>query len=333
MLVYDLTDPRECIPEFKADFGKDRSSKPIDWAFKHNNSLAFFVEAKEVGRKLAGFDEQLADYFAKDPNVKLGILTNGAHWRFFTDVINPNVMDKEPFAKWDILADEPPPFDVLTLVRKAQFNPELIRTFAQRQRQQNLLVSELTTLLEPSSEFTKLAVANIETRNLTQAVVESWKPIVANAIPEWARQRTLTAVLTAPPPRDSIPDARESSGRIETTPEELEAFEIAKRVLGPERPVAYEDSVAYFKLHLPERRTWVFARLYMNGKVPILQVPLTLERVAELAPGRAGKSIGGWNGVVLESHHQLVEIGELLKAAYNEVKVSRRVDDSRDAAQ
>ena len=31
MLGYDLTDPRECMPEYKADFGKERSSKPIDW--------------------------------------------------------------------------------------------------------------------------------------------------------------------------------------------------------------------------------------------------------------------------------------------------------------
>ena len=88
MLGYDLTDPRECMPEHKADFGKDRSSKPIDWAFLHNGTYAFFVEAKEVGKKLSGYDEQLADYFAKEPSAKLGILTNGAQWRFFTDVVN-----------------------------------------------------------------------------------------------------------------------------------------------------------------------------------------------------------------------------------------------------
>lgn len=127
MLGYDLTDPRECVPEYKADFGKDRSSKPIDWAFSANGSRSFIVEAKEVGRKLAGFDEQLSDYFAKDPGIKLGILTNGAQWRFFTDVENPNVMDRQPFAKWDIFSDEQPPYDVITLLQKASFNAELIR--------------------------------------------------------------------------------------------------------------------------------------------------------------------------------------------------------------
>ncbi|HVJ93856.1 MAG TPA: hypothetical protein VM580_28900, partial [Labilithrix sp.] len=161
LLGYDLTDPRECVPEYKADFGKSRSSKPIDWGFKIGGAFAFFVEAKEVGRKLVGFDEQLADYFAKDPSVKLGVLTNGAQWRFFTDIVNEHVMDREPFATWDVFSDEAPPFDLFTLLQKTQFNSELIRTFAQRKRNQNLLVQELTRLLEPSPEFTKLAVANL----------------------------------------------------------------------------------------------------------------------------------------------------------------------------
>jgi hypothetical protein len=99
LLGYDLTDPRECIPEFRADFGKDRSAKPVDWAFIQNGRPLFFVEAKEAGRKLVGYDEQLADYFAKAPEAKLGILTNGVQWRFFTDVTHENVMDHEPFLK------------------------------------------------------------------------------------------------------------------------------------------------------------------------------------------------------------------------------------------
>src|SRR3954447_12932216 len=83
ILGYDLTDPRECVPEFRADFGKERSVKPIDWAFFQGGRPVFFVEAKEVGKKLPGYDEQLGDYFAKETDVKLGILTNGVQWRFF----------------------------------------------------------------------------------------------------------------------------------------------------------------------------------------------------------------------------------------------------------
>jgi hypothetical protein len=320
MLGYDLTDPRECTPEYKADFGKDRSTKPIDWGFKHGGNFAFFVEAKEVGKKLGGYDEQLADYFAKDPNVKLGILTNGAVWRFFTDVVNANVMDKEPFAKWDILSDEEPPYDVITLLQKSQFNAELIRAFAQSQRAQNLLVQELTRLLDPSPEFTKLAIANLESRNLTHAVVESWRPIVANAIQEWAKQRTLTAVLAAPASPSNKDVAVETTGKVETTVEELDAFETIKRLLGPDREIAWEDSVAYFKVHLAAKRTWVFARLFMNRKHPMLAVPLAADDVARLTPGRTINTSNGWTQVTLDSAEQLGQLGELFQAAYASIK-------------
>jgi len=324
LLGYDLTDPRECVPEYKADFGKDRSTKPIDWGFRHGGVFSFFVEAKAFGRPLAGFDEQLADYFAKDPHVKLGILSNGAQWRFFTDVVNENVMDKEPFARWDVLTDDAPPYDVITLLQKSQFNAELIRTFAQRQRAKNLLVQELTRLLEPSGEFTKLAVANIETRNLTQAVVESWKPIVANAINEWAKQRTLNAVLSQPPtPPTSSKDVESAAAKIETTQEELDAMEVVRKLLGPERAVAYEDSVAYFKIHLAEKRTWVCARLQMNKKTPTVWVPLPADQVAPLVPGRPVQASGSWTQVTLETAAQLPELGGLLRAAYAAVRQAK----------
>jgi hypothetical protein len=319
MLGYDLTDPRECIPEYKADFGKDRSTKPIDWAFLTNGTFAFFVEAKEVGKKLAGFDEQLADYFAKDPNVKLGILTNGAQWRFFTDVVNSNVMDREPFAKWDVLSEDPPPYDVITILTKAKFNPELIRAYAQRQRERNLLVGELTRLLDPASEFTRLAIENIETRKLTQAVVEMWKPIVAGALNEWARQRMLTAALTAPPAsNDNKTDGQDP--RIETTAEELHSFRVVQQLLGPERPIAYEDSVSYFKLHLFEKRTWVFARLQVDRRQPTVWVPLSVERTAELIGNREIVPTSGWSTFTLEDASELAELGELFQAAYLHVK-------------
>jgi hypothetical protein len=328
MLGYDLTDPRECIPEYKADFGKERSTKPIDWAFLHSGNFAFFVEAKEVGRKLAGFDEQLADYFAKDPNVKLGILTNGAHWRFFTDVVNSNVMDREPFATWDIFNDNQPPFDVITLLQKSQFNPELIRTYAQRQRAQSLLVSELNRLLEPAPEFTKLAIANIETRNLTQAVTESWKNIVASALNEWARQRMLTAALEQPEP--TVADAKGEAARIETTQEELDAFETVKKLLGEANPVAYEDSAAYFKIHIVDRRTWVIARLQLGRKQPLIWFPLTQERVAQLAPGKTTLSRDSWGIVMIQDPSEINELAPIFLEAYQHIKRTRTTGDSSD---
>jgi predicted type IV restriction endonuclease len=207
ILGYDMADPRQCIPEYRADFGSgQRAATPVDWAFLINDTYAFFVEAKEAGAKLRKYAEQLGMYFGKgQPHVKLGIYTTGLQWQFYTDLDTANVMDKEPFLTWNVLDDEIPS-DFLTILHKSQFNPQLVQTFARRKHHHNLLLAELNRLLEPSPEFIKLAVQNIETRHLHPKIVEEWRPILANAIQEWAKQQTLTMVLKPPeePPPPEI---------------------------------------------------------------------------------------------------------------------------------
>lgn len=324
LLGYDLTDPRECVPEYRVDFGKDRSIKPIDWAFFQNGRPIFFVEAKEVGKRLPSYDEQLGDYFAKAPETKLGILTNGLHWRFFTDVVDLNVMDKEPFLKWDVLTDEAPPYDFLTVLQKAQFNPQLIRTFAERKRAQNLLVSELNRLLEPSHDFIRLALQNIETRKLTESVLEGWKPVLANAIGEWAKQMTLSTVLNSPAGIDSAFTEGQSAAKIETTQEELDGFATVQRLLGPGRPVSYEDTVAYFKIHLPERASWVIARLYFGKRRLSVWVPLESDRIEPLVhPLVVSATEKGWASITLGTTSDLNQLGEVLCTAWDQQRSLR----------
>jgi hypothetical protein len=322
LLGYDMTDPRECIPEYKVDFGKDRSTKPIDWAFFQNGRPIFFVEAKETGRKLAGYDEQLADYFGKSVDVKLGILTNGIQWRFFTDVMHLNKMDTEPFLKWDVLADEKPPVDFLTILQKSQFNPQLIRAFAEQKRNQNLLLGEISRLLEPSSEFVRLAVSNIDTRRLTDKIIEEWKPILASALQEWVKQRMLSMALD--PAKFAEASTTDASARIETTQEELDGFSTLQRLLGPDRPVGYEDTLSYFKIHLKERYTWVMCRFYFGRKRPMVWVPLAVEDAQPLAatlPITCPQT--GWSCVTLNSTKDLESLGELLRRAYDQQKAFR----------
>ena len=213
ILGYDMADPRECKPEYRMDFGKgEKAATPVDWAFLINGAFAFFVEAKEAGAKISKYPEQLGMYFGKQPGVKgvkLGILTNGTQWQFFTDLLNDNAMDTEPFFTWDVLKDDPAlAVDILTILQKSEYNPQLVRAFAERKHHQSLLVAELNYLLEPSPEFVRLAVKNperpIETGALTQARIEAWKPILASVIQEWAKQYTLKMALERPSVGDVI---------------------------------------------------------------------------------------------------------------------------------
>jgi hypothetical protein len=176
--------------------------------------------------------------------------------------------------------------------------------------------------LEPAPEFTKLAIANIETRNLTQAVVESWKPVVASAVDEWARQRMLTAALTAP--QASANQEPTSEGvKVDTTPEELEAFATIAKLLGSDLPIAYEDSASYFKVHIANKRTWVFSRLQLGRRNPVVWVPLPPDEATPLVGGRATSSVSGWTLVTLEAPEHLIELGALFRAAHAFVMESR----------
>jgi hypothetical protein len=208
ILGYDVADPRECKPEYRADFGKgEKAATPVDWAFLIDGAFAFFVEAKEVGAKMTRYAEQLGMYFAKEPDVKLGILTNGVDWRLFTDLNHLNVMDTEPFLTWNVLEDEIIPVNFLTLLQRSRFKPQLVRTFAEGKRRRSLLVDALTRLLpEPSPEFVKLAVQGIESRNLTPKVIAEWTPILANTIQDWAKRYALAMALE-PPAAPRLPGA------------------------------------------------------------------------------------------------------------------------------
>lgn len=339
LLGYDLTDPRQCIPEFKADFGKDRSTKPIDWAFVKDKEPIFFVEAKEAGKKLAGYDEQLADYFAKEPKVKLGILTNGIQWRFFTDLVNPNVMDKEPFVKWDVFVDEQLPSDFLAILQKSEYNPNLLRTFAERTRHQNLLLGELTRLLEPSPEFTKLAVQNLETRNLTTIVIDYWKPIVANAINEWAKQRALATVISGQ--GRSNPAATDEGGKgegskgskaqIVTTQEEKDAFALISKIVQEQFPnaaIASRDALSYFTVMTQDNKRKWFIRLGVE-KQPYwiafrhLKPEQARSRVSEFEISEGGQY--GDCRVAIKSVPDISKLRSLILASYE--SESTRVAD------
>jgi hypothetical protein len=325
ILGYDLTDPRECVPEHREDFGRNRSAKPVDYAFFKDGTPIIFVEAKQVDRKLAGYHEQLGDYFAKAPGAKLGILTNGVHWQFFTDLDNENVMDKRAFVEWHVLGDDPPPWDFLTLLQKSQYNAELIRTFAQRRHQQNLLIEELSRLLEPAPEFIRLAIAKIETRNLKESVIESWKPVLKAAIAEWAKQQRLSSVLsdvavTAPPEEET-----QRPRAVETTQAELDAFAAIQRLLGPDRPVEYEDTASYFKVHLPGKAFWAVCRLYnMGERKPNIWARLSVEAVSALTPNLQVTGCGrGWSRIDLRGSEDLELLAPVLCRAWDELKASR----------
>lgn len=115
-----------------------------------------------------------------------------------------------------------------------------------------------------------------------------------------------------------------AGGRVETTQEELAAYEVIRRQLGPTRPVAYEDTVSYFKIHLAERYTWVMCRLYLGRKRPSVWVLLLQVQVQALTPGlMLSTPQEGWNCITLDASGEIDRLGDILRAAWDSQKAVR----------
>ncbi|MBP5786075.1 MAG: type I restriction enzyme HsdR N-terminal domain-containing protein [Aeriscardovia sp.] len=102
-------------PNTRADFG-----------LYLNSQLVIVIECKRLNESLDKDVSQLDEYFRPQTGqintVKVGILTNGDEFRFYTDYENHNVMDCEPY--WKFRLSELSDKDVRTLLLYATGNLE-----------------------------------------------------------------------------------------------------------------------------------------------------------------------------------------------------------------
>lgn len=95
--VFDL------VPEYAVDTGGGRDSN-VDFAIMQDGKPAILIECKSCTDTefKPRYIRQLAKYFQYTP-ARIGILTDGITYRFFTDRKERNVMDLTPFFEFDFL--------------------------------------------------------------------------------------------------------------------------------------------------------------------------------------------------------------------------------------
>ena len=101
MLGYDVYNPLEVIPEFICDIGEKKGEK-VDYAISINGTIELLIETKPMSDLLINHDVQLTRYF-NVTNAKVGILTNGVIYKFFTDLDEKNRLDSKPFLEVNML--------------------------------------------------------------------------------------------------------------------------------------------------------------------------------------------------------------------------------------
>ncbi|MFI8597136.1 type I restriction endonuclease [Rothia koreensis] len=287
VLGYDIFNPLEVVPEYTADHGTKKGEK-VDYAIMNDAEVKILIECKQLEEPLnLNHASQLFRYFSVT-NARIGILTNGRIFNFYSDLDSPNIMDRQPFLVLDLLNIDESMLPALRKITKEDFNLDSVLNSAEELKYVGALKRELATeFREPSPELVRMLMGRVSERRGTVDNLKMFAGLVSKASKQFLKERVnerLSVALKdseAPEPHDSVDagssTSEESAGPeddagkpgVVTTEEELAGYQIVKAIacseVKPQR-ITQRDSKSYFAILLDDNNRRSVARLHFNGK-------------------------------------------------------------------
>lgn len=288
VLGYDVFDPHEVVPEFTCDVGTKKGEK-IDYAILKNAEVQILIECKKLGESLnVNHASQLFRYFHVT-TARISILTNGRHYKFFTDLDAANKMDEKPFLELDLLDLDEHMVPELSKLTKSSFDLESIINSAEELKYISQIKRQLVNEFSaPTEALVKLICTRVYDGIVTQKVRDQFTALTQKGMSQFlndqindrlkhALQGSSTSIiaplavgLSAPPPvLAPTTEASESADEslVETTVEELEGFHIVRaivrKVIDVKR-IYYRDNQSYFGILVDDNNRRPICRLHFN---------------------------------------------------------------------
>lgn len=266
-LGYDVFNPSEVIPEFVCDVGVKKGEK-VDYAIRIDGDVKILIECKPVSQDLSlKHASQLYRYFSVT-DAKFAILTNGAHYKIFTDLNSSNRMDERPFFEFDLCKPRKSDFRTIAKFERTSFDVESIIETAAGLQMENAVIKALENeMTSPSDDLVRAIADKVIDGRLTPGAKAAIKRHVPNAFSAIVRDRMNDRLSSA---IDQGVDAGEpaSSSEIETTADEIEGFQIvraiAAEVVDPAR-VVMRDAKSYCAILLDDNNRKTIARMHFNS--------------------------------------------------------------------
>lgn len=181
-LGYDDTNPTEVVPQFTADIGTKQGEK-VDLAILKNDKAIMLIECKDWSSDLPKEDvSQLFRYFTAVTEARVGVLTNGVLYRFYTDSEKPNVMDTAPFFQFDMSDIQSSLVNVLENFTKDKFDLGNARSIAVDLKHRGEIKQILRAQLEtPTNGFVRFFHEAIK----SQMEIQDFTNVVKRAFNEF----------------------------------------------------------------------------------------------------------------------------------------------------
>lgn len=269
IMGYDIYNPAEVQAEFTADLGSKKGEK-VDIAILNNGNAEILIECKPAYKELdLKHLSQLYRYF-NITDAKIGIVTNGIDYKFFTDSKNPGKMDDKPFI--EINLQELSKKDIIELEKftKENYNLDDILKRADVLKYSNEIEKVIDKeIITPSDEFTAVIAKQVFEGRLTKKYLEIFRKLISDSfnqkIKEKVDKRLKLALEGEDIPTETVIIEKP---KITTTPEELEAWyiirSIASEITNPER-VTIRDRQSYCGILLDDNQNYPIARLHFNN--------------------------------------------------------------------
>jgi predicted type IV restriction endonuclease len=274
-LGYDIFNPMEVKPEFAADLPGIKQGERVDYAVLENGEPKILVEAKPFNTDLKTAERgQLCRYFHAT-KARIGILTNGQSFQFFSDLDDKNLMDAKPFAEIDLFDLRSAPLEQIKQMSKSMFDLDTLMSAAKRLKYLRGVKEKIRSeMSDPSDWLVRELIRDVTSaERISGQLLEQFKPIVLDAIKGYINDRINEQLMRAmeaeqPPVAPPVEETAEDKSGIITTAEELEGLYIVRAIcaseIDPSR-LAEKDTKNYCNILLDNHNWKSILRLHFNG--------------------------------------------------------------------
>jgi hypothetical protein len=275
-LGYNVFDPSEVVPEFTSDYGTKQGEK-VDYAIFQEGDPIMLFECKTVGAGLStDHASQLYRYFSVTP-ARIGVLTDGRQYRFFSDLEEDNKMDDRPFLEFDLFERREAHVDELKKLRRSSFNLDEALSAAHDLKYLKALRQYFQEQWdEPGEEFVRFMAGQVYDGRVTKNVRAALRPVIRKALRQFVHGRVSGRLKSALHAEEASSEEKEQEEPMEkeeptdgvvTTDEEMEGFHIVRAIMAevvdPKR-VVRRDVKSYFGVLLDDNNRQPICRLHFN---------------------------------------------------------------------
>lgn len=326
ILGFSPYDPTRVKAEYGSDFPGAKNGERVDYALFCNMVPVMFVEAKAFNSNLTNHCPQLSRYYNATTEVTVGAITNGREWRFFTDLVNKNVMDSDPFLTIHFDNGVQDVSRQLEQFHHDRFQPEALRALAEENIYLTAFKGVITSLMrECDADFVKYVAgrANIQ-RTFTAKFVEMAQPIVKQALADAISDMVTSSLSTPIAEADTVPVAAvadfqvsvvdPNNSKIVTTATERRLFEVCQELI-PSEDIQAKDTESYFNvLYQGKSNRWMI-RYWADKKRPAVTFCMPLTEAHRVEVKRARLEIGPGDTIILDRPDHLLRLAGLVDDA------------------